>query len=397
MMLITRGSTARALSRSIHQTKHVRSIHMLKDIPRPSSEDLQSRPRLLLSSSPSSQAESSSMAQRRFYPSHQLSKWSVDPRTILLIQKPRDERTAVAMGDLLRFLTSAFPHLRIIVEPHTAQDHPEFEDLIITAESDTALLPLHTDLVITLGGDGTILHTSNLFGDGACPPVISFSMGSLGFLLPFHINDMETVLQNALSGPVSVLQRMRLSCTPLDASGEILKCSMRVGESGWQVMNEVAIHRGRHPHLNVVDAYFDGEHLTEAVADGILLSTPTGSTAYSLSAGGPISHPDTDAFLLTPIAPRSLSFRTVILPGRGVVQLKISPLARSPAELSFDGREVCLLNPDESVIITKSPFPIPCIERGDGGAASGWVKDINSLLQFNTGFRNKSVMGHGIS
>ena len=142
-------------------------------------------------------------------------------------------------------------------------------------------------------------------------------------------------------------------------------------------------------------------------ADGILLSTPTGSTAYSLSAGGPISHPDTDAFLLTPIAPRSLSFRTVILPGRGVVQLKvsyshgsrgsrlsrthctsmtqrelmwmqISPMARSPAELSFDGREVCLLDPDESVVIAKSPYPIPCIERNDGG--SGWVKDIKYVF-----------------
>jgi len=103
-------------------------------------------------------------------------------------------------------------------------------------------------------------------------------------------------------------------------------------------MNEVTLHRGRHPHLTVVDAYFDNQHLTEAVvshlttghagsdnqADGLLLSTPTGSTAYSLSAGGPISHPETDAFLLTPIAPRSLSFRTVVLPGRGTVQLKVS-------------------------------------------------------------------------
>lgn len=119
-------------------------------------------------------------------------------------------------------------------------------------------------------------------------------------------------------------------------------------------MNEVALHRGQHRHLNVVDAYFDGQHLTEAVvrpfdleqgpidrlvrakirahnqADGLLLSTPTGSTAYSLSAGGPISHPEADAFLLTPIAPRSLSFRTVILPGHGVVRLEVGSPTRAP-------------------------------------------------------------------
>ncbi|KAK4688574.1 NAD+ kinase, partial [Tremellales sp. Uapishka_1] len=187
---------------------------------------------------------------------------------------------------------------------------------------------------------------------------------------------------------------MRLACTPLSATGDLLdRCSENISESGWQVMNEVTLHRGRHPHLTIVDAYFNNHHLTEAVADGLLLSTPTGSTAYSLSAGGPISHPETDAFLLTPIAPRSLSFRTVILPGNGVVKLQISTLARSPVELSIDGKEVCLLNPKESVIISKSPFPIPCIER----SGSNWVGDINSLLQFNTGFINKSLLGHGIA
>ena len=115
-----------------------------------------------------------------------------------------------------------------------------------------------------------------------------------------------------------------------------------------------------------------------AQADGLLLSTPTGSTAYSLSSGGPISHPSTDTFLLTPIAPRSLSFRSVILPGQGLVKLTISPLARSPAELSIDGREVCSLTAGESVVVRKSGDPIPCIERDDGG--SGWVKDIKLVF-----------------
>ncbi|WRT64061.1 uncharacterized protein IL334_000989 [Kwoniella shivajii] len=373
--------------------KHAyRSIHQLRDLPRPSTDELIKKPRLKPCNWP--KAESSAMGAANYASAHQLSEWTSPPTTILLVQKREDARTTAAMGKILSYFQANFPNLKLIVEPHTAVDHPSFENLIVASPGDENLLPLHTSLVLTLGGDGTILHVSNLFSQGECPPVLSFSMGSLGFLLPFHIASLASTIRDTLHGPVSILNRMRLACTPLSTNRKPLdRCTKPVGEAGWQVMNEVTLHRGRHAHLTVVDAYFDGQHLTEAVADGILLSTPTGSTAYSLSAGGPISHPETDAFLLTPIAPRSLSFRTVILPGRGSVQLEISPLARSAAELSIDGKEVCLLNPKESVHIAKSPYPIPCIERA--GEESGWVRDINSLLQFNVGFRNKSLSGHG--
>jgi NAD kinase len=91
-------------------------------------------------------------------------------------------RLHVAHG---RYLTTTHPHLTLIAEPHTATDHPSYP-LITARRGEEELLAPNTDLVITLGGDGTILHTSNLFGGGECPPVLSFSMGSLGFLLPFR-------------------------------------------------------------------------------------------------------------------------------------------------------------------------------------------------------------------
>lgn len=136
---------------------------------------------------------------------------------------------------------------------------------LITA--DFPLLPLFTHLALTLGGDGTVLHTSNLFSQGECPPVLSFSMGSLGFLLPFHINSLGKALETTINGPVSILNRLRLACRPIDRNGKLLErfAYGHVGENGFQVMNEVTLHRGRHPHLSVVDAYFDGQHLTEAV------------------------------------------------------------------------------------------------------------------------------------
>jgi NADH kinase len=120
-------------------------------------------------------------------------------------------------------------------------------------------------MVLTLGGDGTVLHVSNLFSHGECPPVLSFSMGSLGFLLPFHIDAMPRALEQTLTGPVTLLNRLRLAVTPFNAEGGVLDRCGRVGLEGWQVMNEVTLHRGRYGHLCVVDAYFDGQHLTEAV------------------------------------------------------------------------------------------------------------------------------------
>ncbi|ORY28997.1 NADH kinase [Naematelia encephala] len=379
-------------SRSCSTRSFRRGVHQLRDLPAPTIESLAKRARLRPCDVLENEAESSAMGARQYSPAQHLSKWNARPKTVLLVQKPDDDRANQAVARLLRHLTEHHPYLTLLVEPHTARYHDTYPDLVVVDAADQALLPLYTDLVITVGGDGTVLHTSHLFAEGECPPVLSFSMGSLGFLLPFHIDSMAETLEMTLAGPVSILNRMRLACTPIDQNGQVLQCAKAVGDVGWQVMNEVTLHRGRHAHLTVVDAYFDGQHLTEAMADGLLLSTPTGSTAYSLSAGGPISHPGTDAFLLTPIAPRSLSFRTVILPGSGVVKLEISPLSRSPAELSVDGREVCELRAGEAVIVGKSRYPIPCVERAAGG--SGWVRDINSLLQFNVGFRNKSLRSH---
>jgi len=88
-------------------------------------------------------------------------------------------------------------------------------------------------------------------------------------------------------------------------------------------MNEVSLHRGPSPHLNTIDVFVDGQHLTEAVCDGLIVSTPTGSTAYSLSAGGPIVHPSLSAIVLTPICPRSLSFRPLVFPSSSAVTLRV--------------------------------------------------------------------------
>ncbi|KAG8773441.1 NADH kinase pos5 [Ceratobasidium sp. 428] len=231
------------------------------------------------------------------------------------------------------------------------------------------------DLIITLGGDGTILHASSMFNTGPVPPVLSFSMGTLGFLLPFHINSLPTALDDVFSGTATVLPRMRLACTFHDERGKVIHDED--GGAPLQAMNEITLHRGRSPHLTIINAFVDDAHLTEAVSDGLIVSTPTGSTAYSLSCGGPIVHPS------------------------------ISSKSRAPAEISMDGQTIQNLYAGQSVKIGASAYPMPCINRSspacapdsdeDDGFRSGasqdnWVRDINNLLQFNASFRSSAIV-----
>lgn len=201
-------------------------------------------------------------------------------------------------------------------------------ELVSASPEEKELLAKKIDFVVTLGGDGSILHVSSLFDRGAVPPVLSFSMGTLGFLLPYDVRGYKKALEDMVRGDVSLLLRMRLRQTSHRKGGESF-CQVEEKEEGGcadvHLMNEVTLHRGREPHMTKIDAYVDGQHLTQAISDGLIIATPTGSTAYSLSAGGPIVHPSVQSLVLTPICPRSLSFRTVLLPSDSVIQLKVSP------------------------------------------------------------------------
>lgn len=169
-------------------------------------------------------------------------------------------------------------------------------------------------------------------------------------------------------------------------------------------------------------------------SDGLIIATPTGSTAYSLSAGGPIVHPSVQSLLLTPICPRSLSFRTVLLPSDANIQLKVSHQSRSSADVIVDGRQVQSLKPGQYLQVAMSPYPIPCVNRTsmnssltrygysedhsvppleaepglfDNVSSAGqtgqmahsergeddWVRDINTLLRFNASFSGRGLLG----
>lgn len=259
--------------------------------------------------------------------------WMSSPSNVLIVKKARDHRATKAMARIIKHVRCTYPWLNIILERDVIESNDgdlasTFPELVSADPEQKTLLAQKTDFVITLGGDGSILHVSSLFDRDAVPPVLSFSMGTLGFLLPYDISGYKQAVEDMVQGNISLLLRMRLRQTSHRKDGEAF-CQIqdRRQEGGCydvHLMNEVTLHRGREPHMTKIDAYVDGQHLTQAISDGLIIATPTGSTAYSLSAGGPIVHPSVQSLVLTPICPRSLSFRTVLLPSDSVIQLKVS-------------------------------------------------------------------------
>ncbi len=202
-----------------------------------------------------------------------------------------------------------------------------------------------------------------------------------------------------------VLLRNRLKVGVFNATGERVSGddSEESALGDIHAMNEVIIHRGANPHLAIIEVFVGGRFLTEAVADGMIISTPTGSTAYSLSSGGSIIHPLVSSLLMTPICPRSLSFRPLVLPANTPLTLRLSEKNRGrELEVSIDGKrrslgvtvgmEVRVLGEECRTEGGRCEGGVPCVMRGTKGSGDGmeeddgWVGGLNGLLKFNYPF-----------
>lgn len=246
--------------------------------------------------------------------------------------------------------------------------------------------PEKIDLVLTLGGDGTVLYTSWLF-QRIVPPILSFSLGSLGFLTNFEYRDFKRSLSNIMGDVgMRVNLRMRFTCTVYRAnqlastppSGQGQADSIE-GEQ-FEVLNELVIDRGPSPYVSNLELYGDGDLLTIVQADGCIFSTPTGSTAYSLSAGGSLVHPDIPALLLTPICPHTLSFRPMLLNDTMNLRIAVPKASRGGAWCSFDGKGRVELRPGDAVTIAASQYPFPTVLSKQ----TEWFDSISRTLRWNT-------------
>ncbi|KAL4446755.1 hypothetical protein ABPG77_007999 [Micractinium sp. CCAP 211/92] len=322
----------------------------------------------------------------------QLLVWKTRPRRVMVLKKLGDELMEEYI-DVLRYLGEEL-EMRVVVEPH---DYQALEGLCMEwvdtyALSDLPRLHEFVDFIVCLGGDGLMLHAASLFGP-ALPPIISFKLGSLGFLTTHDYTEYRRHLHNVVHGcrelascqlmaagdeqplrGVHITLRMRLQC-------EIWRDGGRQAAECFEVLNEVVLSRGANPYLSKIEVYEHDALITKVQADGVMLATPTGSTAYNVAAGGSMVHPSVPSILLTPICPHSLNFRPVILPDYVELELRIAPDARCPAVVCFDGRDSRELLQGDSIKVRMSPNPVPTINNAD--QTTDWFASIQRCFQWS--------------
>lgn len=204
------------------------------------------------------------------------------------------------------------------------------------------------DVAISLGGDGTMLRTVDLVADGEVP-VIGVNLGNLGYLTEVEPAHVLPALERFLSGSYEVQERMRM-VVHVDAPS----CA-ELGSCSYPALNEAVLSKTPTGQIVRVLVSVDGERFTTYHTDGIIIATPTGSTAYAWSAGGPIMAPDHTALLLTPVAPHMLFDRSLVLPPTSTIRLEV--VADRPASLSVDGRSLGLLEEGDAIECTAATHP----------------------------------------
>jgi NAD+ kinase len=199
------------------------------------------------------------------------------------------------------------------------------------------------DLLIVLGGDGTLLSAARALG-GNRVPILGVNLGGLGFLTSVTLDEVYPLLENVLSGKYVESNRMMLDAEILrDGKPAERQCAL----------NDAVANKGAIARMLDFDVYVDRNHVGRYRADGIIVGTPTGSTAYSLAAGGPIVDPAVDAFVITPICPHMLTNRPLVIPDKATIELDFAPAAE-PVYLTLDGQIGLQLAANDRVKITKS-------------------------------------------
>lgn len=206
------------------------------------------------------------------------------------------------------------------------------------------------DILISIGGDGTILRAATFVRDSGIP-ILGVNAGRLGFLAKVQKENIESFLQVVLEKKYTISDRTLLTMDANPATSEI--------DINF-AMNEVTVSRKDTTSMITIDTYLNDEYLSSYWADGLIISTPTGSTGYSLSCGGPILTPDVKALVITPIAPHNLTARPLVIPDNIEIRLKVS--GREEQYLvSLDSRISSISNNSE-LIIKKTPFQIKMVE-----------------------------------
>jgi NAD+ kinase len=257
------------------------------------------------------------------------------PKTIGLIAHPGKP----GVGELIKSLIAEFARfsMSVLLEKETAAVSGQRSDITI------AQLGGKVDLLVVVGGDGTILNVAGHLGESS-PPIFGINVGSLGFLTCASSPAFREAVECIAEGKMTFSNRALL---------EVVLRDSKEKHKPMMGLNDAVFSRGEISRLIRLHTRVNGEALTEFNADGLIIATPTGSTAYSLSAGGPILEPESGVFVITPICPHVLTNRSIIVSDKSVIEVEASE-PDYPVYLTVDGREPLRIAKDATVEIRKA-------------------------------------------
>lgn len=202
-------------------------------------------------------------------------------------------------------------------------------------------------VVFSLGGDGTFLNTAQIVGDTGIP-ILGINLGRLGYYSEISPDEVEKFIPNLVSGKYKVKEQ------------SILECRAE-GIKSLYAMNDIVVDKSSSLRMIEFETFFNREKIVRMISDGLIISTPSGSTAYSLSCGGPIVNPQSYVLVITPISPHTLNVRPIIVPDTEVINLSI--ITRGKARITADGQRAIIVDSPAEVTVCKAPFTISVIKK----------------------------------
>jgi NAD+ kinase len=267
-------------------------------------------------------------------------------RKMGLFLKRHDPRVHEIVAEIIPWLQSR--EVEIFIDRETADQYS-----ISGSIADADALAASVDMIAVFGGDGTFLHAARLAGTSGVP-LLGINLGSLGFLTEVKLEEMHAALERVLQGRCKLAERVLVDV-------HVLKQEERLAQ--YLAVNDAVINKGALARIIELEVWVNDELVTITRADGLIIATPTGSTAYSMSAGGPIVFPTMGAFIITPICPHTLSNRPVVIPDDASVAVCLRH--GEDVMLTVDGQVGMPLSQGDRVCFHKAAFPLHIIQATD--------------------------------
>jgi len=289
-------------------------------------------------------------------------------KTIGIIGKHSDPRIADTISNLHRFLSQKGHRVIVDLKCATLLAESSIESC------ETQSLGRLCDLAIAIGGDGTFLAATRAIVDFNIP-IIGINLGRLGFLVDISPEQIQCKLNNILQGKYTEEKRYLLH-TKIIRDEQIIHQETSV--------NEVVVHRWVTPSMIEIVTHIDGVYLNSQRSDGLIISTPTGSTAYSLSAGGPIIHPSLNALVLVPLSPHTLSNRPIVIDDNSEIEISFCQTKQINALVTCDHLEIPKVLISDKILIKKLPTPIRILHPED----HDFFNTLRKKLNWSSGYNN---------